>query len=194
MLQLPGVSVPWKTVRPGGFGGHAQRVAAPFHLPFSPVSYRNIRNCAAFARFVGAAYLGGRLVLGSGRTWPHDFRFFAGFFSVAGVDAESTGVANRSPGVGGIDSGSTDTVVAGVERATSCFDSEGNEGGVITADGFVGAEEACAENKEGYISPGADKSDSAGDGSNLSPGEPCSSQVGIFSRVNGKTRECSDCS
>ena len=31
------------------------------------------------------AYLGGRLVLGSGRTWPHDFLFLEDFFSWADV-------------------------------------------------------------------------------------------------------------
>lgn len=31
------------------------------------------------------AYLGGRFVLGSGRTWPHDLRFLTGFFSGSGV-------------------------------------------------------------------------------------------------------------
>lgn len=108
-----------------------------------------------------------------------------------GDDAESTGVVNRSPGVDGINSGSTDGAVAGVEREISCLDSEGNEGGV-TADGVV--EEACVENKEGYMSPGADKSDSAGDGSNLPTGEPCSSQVAILPKFDGKTRACSDCS
>lgn len=97
---------------------------------------------------------------------------------------ESKGVPNRSPGVGGIDSGSTDSAVKGVERAISCFDSEGNEGGVATADGFV--EDACVENKEGYISPGADSSDSAGDGSNLPTGEPWSSQVAILPEFDGK--------
>lgn len=35
------------------------------------------------------AYLGGRLVLGSGRTCPHDLRFLDGFFSGTG---ESGGV------------------------------------------------------------------------------------------------------
>lgn len=34
-----------------------------------------------------AAYLGGRLVLGSGSTCPQDFRFLACFFSAPGVEA-----------------------------------------------------------------------------------------------------------
>lgn len=131
------------------------------------------------------------MVFGSGRTWPQDFRFFVGFLSEPGANSESSsGLIIRSPGVGGIDSGSTDAAM-GVERAISCFDSEGNDGGVITADGFV---EACVENKEGYISPGADNSDSAGDGSNLPTGEPSSSQVAILARVDGRARECCACS
>lgn len=146
-----------------------------------------------FSILVVYANLGGRFVLGSGRTCPHDFRFFTGFFSVAGVDAESTGVANRSPGVDGFDEASADAVVPEMKRATSCFDSAGREGGVITAVGsVVGAEEACVENKEGYISPGADRSDSAGDGSNLTTGEPCSSQAVIFVNVTASPGICPD--
>jgi hypothetical protein len=41
---------------------------------------------------IGIAYLGGRFVFGSGRTWPHDFLFLTGFFSgSAGEAAEAAG-------------------------------------------------------------------------------------------------------
>lgn len=47
-------------------------------------------------RYDHVSYLGGRLVLGSGRTWPHDFLFFVCFFSpVPGSGVEDA--ASRSP-------------------------------------------------------------------------------------------------
>ena len=40
-------------------------------------------------------FRGGRFVFGSGRTWPHDFRFFVGFDS-APLDAQSSEGTSRS--------------------------------------------------------------------------------------------------
>lgn len=44
---------------------------------------RSTRRCS-FSSAVLARFLGGRFVLGSGRTWPHDFLFLVVFFSGAG--------------------------------------------------------------------------------------------------------------
>ena len=59
----------------------------------------------AMQKKVAGAYLGGRFVLGSGRTWPQDFRFFVGFLSPAvsgaGVSSLSmveAGVRTQSSG------------------------------------------------------------------------------------------------
>ena len=49
------------------------------------------------------SYLGGRLVVGFGSSWPHDFRFFTGFFSGVG-----SGVADCVPVEDADDSGLSD--------------------------------------------------------------------------------------
>jgi len=48
---------------------------------------RSIRRCS-FSSAVFARFRGGRFVFGSGRTWPHDLRFFVVFESAA-LKAES---------------------------------------------------------------------------------------------------------
>lgn len=64
----------------------------------------------------------------------------------------------------------------------SCFDSDGKDGGVIAAAGFV-AGTGGVENSDEYISPGADRRDSAGDVSSLPTEELCSSRVAILAKL-----------
>lgn len=129
----------------------------------------------------GLAYLGGRFVLGSGRTWPHDFRFLVGFLSGLVVDSGVTGSAEESAGVEAdvTDAASPDAVAPGVERITSCFESD--KVGVIASMGsIVFGAEVEVENNGGYISPGAESSDSVGEVSNLTAGEVCSSHIAML--------------
>ena len=123
------------------------------------------------------AYLGGRFVLGSGRTWPHDFRFLAGFFSVLGADP---GVISAGVEIDAADPASAVASPAGVEGTTSCLGSEKEEGVMASMGSIVFGGVAVAENNEGYISPGVESSDSAGDVSNLMFGEACSFHVAIL--------------
>lgn len=79
--------------------------------------------------------------MGSGRTWPHDFRFLVGFFSEfsgAGEEAASDGVPLSS----------------------LVYD-----GGVMMLSMEFNAE--VVSKREGYMSPGTDINDSAGEASNL---------------------------
>lgn len=94
------------------------------------------------------------MVLGSGRTWPHDFRFLVGFLSVdsaAGdVEASSAGESSRV-------------------SATDC--------GVMTSMGFMAS--SADGVKRGYrSSPGADMKDSAGEFSNLTWGAEVGAAAG----------------
>ena len=91
------------------------------------------------------------MVLGSGRTWPHDFLFLTGFFS----DDSGAGVEVAEGVVGVTEAG------AGVVKATSTED-----GGVMTLSMWSN-EVADASKRDGYISPGVDRKDSAGESSNL---------------------------
>lgn len=93
------------------------------------------------------------MVFGSGRTWPHDFLFLTGFFSVV------------SEVVGTVASG----VAAGVEAGTAGVETRSVEAGgvMILSTGFIVGD---VSNRDGYISPGVDKKDSAGDVSNLTEG------------------------
>jgi hypothetical protein len=50
-------------------------------FPDGEVSCCDCRLCVPRHAVGASAYLGGRLVLGSGKTCPHDFRFFVVFFS-----------------------------------------------------------------------------------------------------------------
>jgi len=57
-----------------------------------------MRRCS-FSSSVLARFRGGKAVLGSGSTWPHDFRFLTGFGSVAngaGVDEGSDEQGNEA--------------------------------------------------------------------------------------------------
>lgn len=129
----------------------------------------------------GLAYLGGRFVLGSGRTWPHDFRFLVGFLSGLVVDPGVMGSAEEFAGVeiDVSDAASPDAVAPGVEGTTSCFESD--KAGVIASMGsIVFGAEVEVENNGGYISPGAESSDSAGEVSNLTAGEAWSSHSAML--------------
>lgn len=100
-------------------------------------------------------YLGGRLVLGSGRTWPHDFLFFVGFFSPApgsGVDD----VASRLP---------ADCEALSLWQSSPCVDS-----GVIMSRGFMVDGRGELPKRLGYSPPGVDMNDSVGECSNLTLG------------------------
>lgn len=81
------------------------------------------------------------MVLGSGRTWPHDFRFFVGFFS------ELSGAGEHE---------ASDAV---------SLSSLANEGGVMMLSNEFIVEDVAK--REGYMSPGTDINDSAGEASNL---------------------------
>lgn len=120
--------------------------------------------------------------MGSGRTWPHDFRFLVGFLSVLVVEPGVMGSAKVSPDVetDATDAASPDADAPGVEMTPSCFDSENEEGVMASIGSIVFGAGVDVENNEGYISPGAESSDSAGDVSNLTPGEVCSSHVAMF--------------
>ena len=64
-----------------GCGGHAQSDAAPFHLPSLLAFCSGISDSVNLDQQGRGPYRGGRLVLGVGSSWPHDFRFFVGFLS-----------------------------------------------------------------------------------------------------------------
>jgi len=93
--------------------------------------------------------------LGSGKTWPHDFLFLVGFLSpaaagVAGVPTDSaTGVRVES----------ADTS----NEAASAHDL-----GVIISWGLSAGD--WVPKREGYISSGVERKDSAGECSNLRAG------------------------
>jgi hypothetical protein len=88
------------------------------------------------------------LVLGSGRTWPQDFLFFVGFLSPKG------------PGV-----------PASCENS-SMFPSSSYDWGVMMSRGFIvlSAGVEAASKRDGYISLGVERKDSAGEWSNLAGG------------------------
>lgn len=120
------------------------------------------------------------MVLGSGRTWPHDFRFFTGFFSDAGVDGAVVSVVSVEVGtfVGeAVGERAANAIVSGLDSAEK-------GGGVIMSMGFIVFVEDVPDvvNNDGYISPGVERKDSAGDASNFTTGEACSSQVAILDR------------
>ncbi len=99
-------------------------------------------------------YLGGRFVLGSGRTWPHDFLFLEDFFSLA------------EPGVDGISGRLRSARSARSVRSDPSAFSSPDDLGVIISSGFM-VEEAGVEAKSGgYMSLGVDRKDSAGEFSN----------------------------
>lgn len=77
--------------RPVGFEEHARCDVALSHLPFSPASYCSISNRVWYDIVVVSPYRGGRLVFGVGSSWPHDFRFFVGFFSSSLEDLKDSG-------------------------------------------------------------------------------------------------------
>lgn len=92
------------------------------------------------------------MVFGSGRTWPQDFRFLVGFFSVP-VEAGSRVDEVFSPGVD-IDItevASVGDVALGVESTSSCFESVEKAAGVMSAVGVDGIslEAEVVENNEG---------------------------------------------
>jgi hypothetical protein len=96
-------------------------------------------------------YLGGRLVLGSGRTCPHDFLFLAGFFS--GEDVSGRGTASpESADISGLLSSA-------------------NDWGDMISCGFMVSVADGASKRGGYMSSGAERKDSAGDPSNLRSGD-----------------------
>lgn len=122
---------------------------------------------------VSASYLGGRLVLGSGRTWPHDFLFLTGFFSGSGV-----------PAVVGAAEGVVREVWARTVRLVSilrsgCSSSVNDFGDIMSRGLTVVA--GLEPNKEGYISSGVESRDSAGESSYLMLGDAvCGSQESIL--------------
>lgn len=77
-----------------------------------------MRRCS-FSSSVLARFRGGRLVFGSGRTWPHDFRFLTDLASEpdgAGVDDGSDMDGNESEGeVGSKTSSCSILMVVGTE-------------------------------------------------------------------------------
>ena len=97
-----------------------------------------------------AAYLGGRLVFGSGNTCPQDFLFLTGFFS---------GEPDSEVGAG-VDSKPARTETSGV---TSRKDSGLIMSCGLSVDGVV----TSVPNSDGYISPGVERRDSVGEFSNL---------------------------
>ncbi len=105
--------------------------------------------------------------MGSGSTWPHDFRFLDGFLSVVGV-----------VGVEGVSAGVVATAPASPERTdASALSSAAKDRGVMISSGFIVAEAVAAAGvpkREGYMSPGMERKDSAGDASNLTSGEAVS--------------------
>jgi len=74
-----------------GFGERARCVVAPSHLQFSLASYRGISDRVRYDDAFASPYRGGRFVFGVGSSWPHDFRFFVGFFSSSLEDLEDSG-------------------------------------------------------------------------------------------------------
>src|SRR3569833_1229664 len=127
-------------------------------------------------------YRGGRFVLGSGRTWPHDFRFLAGRFSAPGA-----GVAAASS-----------AAEAARAAAAEAFLSSEKDRGVMITSGFIVATEAAGlddPKSGGYISPGMDRKDSAGEFSNLTSGDGVSwSQESILAVFVWLDVWCSACS
>lgn len=100
---------------------------------------------------VGSAYLGGRFVLGSGRTWPHDFRFLACFFSAPLIKSISAKESSC------VSSDATDPSLIGVARsgkddAASRFDSDNRVASGVAASivsNVFGAEVDDVGNNEG---------------------------------------------
>ena len=94
----------------------------------------------------------------------------AGFFSSSAAVEESGG-AGDPDGVDGVESvpARADTRAA----SGSGFMSSAMDGGVIISKGFMvlGADGVVAANSEGYISPGVERKDSAGEASNLTLGD-----------------------
>ena len=89
------------------------------------------------------------------------------------------GVFSADAEIDAADAASAVAVPPGVER-TSCLDSEKEEGVIASMGSIVFGAGAVAENNEGYISPGAESSDSAGDVSNFILGEVCSPHAVIL--------------
>lgn len=92
------------------------------------------------------------MVLGSGRTWPHDFLFFVCFFSPApgsGVDD----AASRSP--------------AECEELSLWYSSPLVDSGVMMSLGFMVDDRGELPKRLGYSPPGVDMNDSVGEGSNF---------------------------
>lgn len=100
------------------------------------------------------------MVLGSGRTWPHDFLFLTGFFSDDECSVAAMSMSSSASG----DSGMAD-------RRESSRSSE-KESGVIISLGLrvEGIDEESAKSDE-KLSPGAERKDSAGEASNLRRGD-----------------------
>ena len=67
-----------------------------------------------------ATYLGGKFVLGTGSSWPHDFRFFAGFFSSGLTSCVFTSALSKDVSAG--ETVNTGTSDAGVEGNDSTED------------------------------------------------------------------------
>lgn len=147
---------------------------------------RSTRRCSfsssVFARFLqgqvvndgggrgeneSEAHLGGRFVLGSGRTWPHDLRFLEAFFSAVATWASGWGCGS----------------VSGAEGAWS---STGDSGVIMSAGLTVAAEgdeEVACGKREARPPCGSDGA------SSLTVGEGCSSDMVEEICVSGRRRE-----
>lgn len=105
---------------------------------------RSMRRCS-FSSSVFARLRGGRLVFGSGRTWPHDFRFLTGFealLSGAGVDEGSDDLETERCGEGEWSQFSIISIlmVAGImvsDACCSCCDDVADGGGARGVDVMV---------------------------------------------------------
>lgn len=99
--------------------------------------------------------------MGSGRTWPHDFRFLVCFFSELVASAAGVAVA--------VASAEAESAAMPDRRSSSAWSrSSFNDEGLIISEGSM----VALPKSDGYMSPGVDRKDSAGEFSNLSSGEP----------------------
>jgi len=122
------------------------------------------------------AYLGGRFVLGSGRTWPHDLRFLTGFFSGSGVLVVEAG--------GGVKVVWVSAVRPASIVRSGCLASEAGWGDIISTGLTVVVGAGLVPKREGYISSGVERRDSAGEPSNLMFGDAARVQECISDILN----------
>lgn len=148
---------------------------------FPSITVRTLREMVGL---VGSGiYLGGRFVLGSGRTCPHDFRFLGCFFSVDAGSPSAAGVERLSSvRVEATEVALADGVAPRAEGTASFLKSVIKVGGDMTTWGsrVLGVGVVGVEKREGYISPGADNSESVGDVLKVLPEGVCSFQDAIL--------------